>query len=143
MNDLDLDAILDRSALAYGKTLEQFPGSAPAAVREHFVTDVPALAAAIRQLTAELERDRRELGRLRRFVGRVGDPRGPLPAAETARRDQALKALTPEAKELVVDIMRQRFAKVAAEYRDLADWLAEHDTDTTNDEATGGTRGNS
>jgi hypothetical protein len=63
-------------------------------------------------------------------------------------RNEHLRNLSPDSKALLAEIMRQRrdkataeIARLQEELRQTDEWLAEHAPDTTNDEATGGTRG--
>jgi hypothetical protein len=81
MSDLDLDAILTRAEQAYAAAKNDADdlGLSPLtdATRQHFNYDVPALIGAVKRLTAELEQDRRELGRLRSNVGVSGAVFGP------------------------------------------------------------------
>jgi hypothetical protein len=55
--DLDLDAILARSQQAYGEVLDHYADdtTVPAAVRQHFNYDVPALIGAVKRLQREYQ----------------------------------------------------------------------------------------
>jgi hypothetical protein len=75
--DLDLDAILTRAERAYAAAKNDADDLGLAeltdATRQHFNYDVPALIGTVKRLTAGLEQDRRELGRLRREMSEITD----------------------------------------------------------------------